>query len=178
MPLSASVPGQNVLSSSWEKFFWPGLKIPKAGGLASSAGNLFQGFASLSDKKLFLVCNSLHSWNSDPDATKEDGFSDTIWAFVWTGLEIWDLWKGWIFQSESKVNWFIPVLFLLYVPQTLFPSWGTHSPFKNMKGTTWGHTNAPSSIYPLQTSGNTQHIKTYKIKISTYWCFPQGFIFH
>lgn len=101
-------------------FFWPGLKIPRAGGLASSAGNLFQGFTSLRDKKPFLVCNSLHSWNSDPEATKEDGFSDTIWAFVWTGLEIWDLWKGWIFQSESKVNWFILVLFLLYVPQTLY----------------------------------------------------------
>lgn len=45
----------------WKKFFWPGLKILGAGGLASSAGSLFQCFTSLTDKKVFLVCY-LASW--------------------------------------------------------------------------------------------------------------------
>lgn len=145
----------------WKKFFWPGLKILGAGGLASSAGSLFQCFTSLTDKKVFLVCYWLHGWNRQPETAWEHEFSDTSWAFVQTGFEIWDIWNGWITQSKSKVNWFLLVLSLFYVPlKSTSPSWSVWQilHIKRMWERACG-VRAPSSLYPLPITCSMCHMK-------------------
>lgn len=141
----------------WKKFFWPGLKILGVEGLASSAGSLFQCFTSLTDKKVFLVCSSLHSWNRQPETAWEDGFRDTIWAFVQTGFEVWDFWNGRTTQSKSKVNWFLLVLSLSYVPPKFTsPSWSVWQTLYIIRMWEWAHgVRAPSSLYPLPITCST-----------------------
>lgn len=161
------LPGRN--------FFWPGLKILRAGGLASSAGSLFQCFTSLTDKKVFLVCNSLHGWNRQPETAWEDGFSNTSWAFVQTGFEVRDIWNGWITQSKSKVNWFLLVLSLFYVPsKSTFPSWSVWQTLHIVRLWERAHgIRAPSSLYPLPITCNMCPMKNIPPR---HWNGPQGII--
>ena len=120
----------------WKKFFWPGLKIPRAGGLASSAGSLFQSFTSLTDKKHFLVCNSLHGQNREPETEWEDEFSDRIWAFVWTGFGMWDIQNGWIRVRAKWTNVFLFCPSCMYPRSPRFLHELCGSPLMNVKVTT------------------------------------------
>lgn len=77
-------------------------------------------------------------------------------------------------QSELIFSCSVP---LVCTPNSVFPSWSIHSPFENMKATTWGHTNAPSSIYPLPNSSSTRLINTIRPRQADTDVFPMV-LFH
>lgn len=156
----------------WKKFFWPGLKILRPGGLASSAGSLFQCFTSLTDKKVFLVCNSLHGWNRQPETAWEDGFSNTSWAFVQTGFEIWEIRNGWITQSELISSCPVPLLCTpkVYISFMICLT----DPTQNMSE------HLGSELLPafILSPCHLQHVpyEEYTTKASAHWHGPQGII--
>lgn len=156
----------------WKKFFWPGLNILRAGGLASSAGSLFQCFTSLTDKKVFLVCNSLHGWNRKAETAWEDRFSDTSWVFIQQGFHPSEMDE--LLRVRAKWSEF------LSCPSSIYP-WSPHllhdlcdRHYTECESEHRGQ----SSFQPLSSPHHLQHApyEEYMTKASAHWHCPQGII--